>query len=450
MEIDTLYSEESENILIGTLIIDKDNRYNYIFNELTSKDFYQKKLVYLFEAIKKLKLENKPVDVVTLFEYLKFTNELELAGGQQTINDLALLAVDTDIDIKQTIKTIIKYSKKRLLIYICNNAIDSLNNNTDVDEVASSVSTQVSDLITRTVTKSFTGLMNGIIEVMEDVETLIQSGRSTLGLSTPFNDLDILLNGLCAGRFYILGARPSMGKSAFIQQLAEHVAKDNNVLLFSLEMGLKEYTQRSLYRNSGYNQEHLTRGDIPKEQILDAFSKASIQLEPLKLFIVDDDSCTLNTIEKNIQQCKAKNGSCDLVIVDYLQLMKSNDKYKHDDYDIVTDNSKGLKRLARKYKIPIIALAQLSRQVEVRADKRPILADLRDSGSLEQDADVVMFLHRPIVFAPTNYILRDKAELIIAKNRQGQRGKIVNLIFNEKKAEFIEPMKGGLDGTNRR
>lgn len=231
--------------------------------------------------------------------------------------------------------------------------------------------------------------------------------------------------------------------SAIAQQIAEHVAQNKVVLYISLEMSTSEYTQRSIYRRSGYNQDSITRRIIPQIQIFEAFNTATAELNNLKLYIVDDSKCTLATIERNIQECKVKFGACDLVVIDYIQLMKSDDKYKNKDYDIVTDNSKGLKQLARKYKLPILALAQLSREVEKRADKKPILSDLRDSGSLEQDADVVMFLHRPSIDFPDNISLRNKAYLILAKNRQGKRGVSIPMVFNDMRVQFTESINNG-------
>ena len=178
-----------------------------------------------------------------------------------------------------------------------------------------------------------------------------------------------------------------------------------------------------------------------RDEILEAFAKAGSELGNLKLQIIDDSNATLQTVEKNILQCKQQFGSCDLVIIDYLQLMEPVDKRITDDYKIVTDNSQGLKRLARKYKIPILALCQLSRNLESRADKRPILADLRDSGSLEQDADVVMFLYRDEIYNPTNPHSRAKADLIIAKNRAGRRGVVIRFTFDSTKVKFIEEFR---------
>lgn len=428
-----LYSEEIENNLIGILLVDKDSNIK-ILNQVKTTDLYQRSLSYIYNGILELHKSSKPVDIVSVSEYLKFKKELELAGGRSKINELALNA-ELNINIDYQIKTLIKYSKKRNLLSICNQATRDLNNGVDSDEVAVTLSNTAQDILNRSTSTNYQSLASGIIETLDNVGRLIENDNNILGVDTGFNNLNRLLNGLCQGRLYILAARPSVGKSAFAQQISESVAEKKNVLFFSLEMSNDEYAQRSIYRRSGYNQTHLTNKIYSPDVILDAFAKAGAELEPLKLNIVDDSKCTLNIIERNIQQLKAKMGSCDLVVIDYLQLMKSDNKFRREDYDVVTENSKGLKQLARKYKVPILALAQLSRACEQRADKRPMLSDLRDSGSLEQDADVVMFLYRDEIYNPMS---KGTAKLIIAKNRQGQRGRVINLSFNGSKTEFKE------------
>jgi len=163
---------------------------------------------------------------------------------------------------------------------------------------------------------------------------------------------------------------------------------------------------------------------------------ASEKLADLKLYIIDDPECTLSVIENGILNCIAKHGTCDLVCIDYLQLMKAPRKKMKDDYEIVTANSKGLKILARKYNVPVVALCQLSRSLEQRIDKRPILSDLRDSGSIEQDADVVMFIYRDEVYNPNGTNIGG-AELLIRKNRQGRTGKI-DMVFEASRTRFTE------------
>ena len=231
--------------------------------------------------------------------------------------------------------------------------------------------------------------------------------------------------------------------SAIAQQISEHVASqsDKNVVFASLEMSTEEYTQRALFRRCNINQEMLTRGMVDKETIFEKVYQESEAIANENLYIIDNAECTLSEIENGIVNCINKKGSCDLVVVDYLQLMANDNRKETDDYKTVSYNSTGLKKLARKYNVPILALCQLSRSLETRSDKRPILSDLRESGKIEQDADVVMFLFREEVYDPTP-MNKGSAELIVAKQRQGRTG-IINLIFNAGKTEFKERITNG-------
>lgn len=224
--------------------------------------------------------------------------------------------------------------------------------------------------------------------------------------------------------------------SALAQQIAENISKDKNVLFHSLEMKSEQYTKRSIFRLTGLNNDVLMNSPIGVEEAMDRVAQVSEQLSNLQLYIDDSADCTLSSIEKNINQMIDRQGSCDLVVIDYLQLMSSNNKKVYDRFEIVSNNSRGLKRLANKYNIPILCLCQLSRQLEQRLDKRPILSDLRDSGDIEQDADVVMFLYRDELYNP-NPLSKGTAELIVAKNREGTC-RIIPLLFNGAKTEFIE------------
>lgn len=437
--LDSLYSKEAEDNILSILLCD-DSKVTNILSNLKSFDFYQKTHQFIFKAIEDLHKQGKPTDIVSVSELLKFNGELDRVGGRTMLNDLAMEYV-TSRNWEQLTKIIIKFSKLRALTDICRDSIQRLENKDDVDDVATTLSIKANEIMTRTSHTDFVGLDTGFNEFWEDVEILYESETGTLGIPTGITQLDNQLSGLIGGKLYLLGARPSMGKSALAQQIAEYVAQDKQTLFFSLEMSTKEYTSRSVYRRSGYNQEFITRTNEDKDKVLEAFAQAGAELGGLKLKIIDDSNATLKTVEKNILQCKQQFGSCDLVIIDYLQLMEPTDKRITDDYKIVTDNSQGLKRLARKYNIPILALCQLSRNLEGRADKRPILADLRDSGSLEQDADVVMFLYRDEIYNPTNPHSRGKADLIIAKNRAGKRGVVIRFIFDSTRVKFIEELK---------
>lgn len=226
--------------------------------------------------------------------------------------------------------------------------------------------------------------------------------------------------------------------SALAQQIAETVAsnKDKNVVFASLEMGLDEYTQRSLFRKINITQEMLSRG-LVNESIYDKIAKQSEYLSTLNLYILDNPDCTLSDLEAGIMNCINSKGTCDLVVVDYLQLMASDDRKERDPLKVVSRNSSGLKKLARKYNVPVLALCQLSRSLESRMDKRPILSDLRESGTIEQDADVVMFIYRDEVYNKDDPASKGMAELLVSKNRQGRTG-IIDLVFEANKTLFKE------------
>lgn len=224
--------------------------------------------------------------------------------------------------------------------------------------------------------------------------------------------------------------------SALAQQIAENISANHNVLFHSLEMKSAQYTKRSVFRLTGLNNDILTNGRVTVEDAMNRVAEASEQLSKLNLYIDDNSECNLTSIEKNINKMIDKKGSCDLIVIDYLQLMGSNNKKVYDRFEVVSNNSRGLKRLANKYNVPILCLCQLSRQLEQRQDKRPILADLRDSGDIEQDADVVMFLSRDELYT-TNPMSRGKAELIIAKNREGTC-RMIPMLFNSSKTQFLE------------
>lgn len=224
--------------------------------------------------------------------------------------------------------------------------------------------------------------------------------------------------------------------SALAQQIAESVAINHNVLFYSLEMRSEQYTKRSLFRRTGINQDILSTHKIQVDEAMDKLATASEEIANLKLYINDKAECTLTSIELGILKMIKDKGSCDLLVIDYAQLMQSDERSIKDPFQIASRNCTGLKRLANKYNIPILLLAQLNRQVDNRADNRPLLSDLKDSGSYEQDADVIMFLYREELYKPTP-MNRYQAELIIAKNREGMCSTI-QMAFNGSKTEFKE------------
>lgn len=429
-----LSNNDAEKEVLGIALVAPD-KVTDICNMLDKDDFHNKSHKLIFEGIVDLKNKDKEVDIVTVSEWLKFHDKLEQAGGRDYINDLAI-NVTCVSNYKNYCKIILNYSKKRKLISVCEESIQSLNNNVDVEDVGLYLKTKAESVMMEKASDNLSHIINGLDSVVEKISKVLESDNKLLGIPTPYPSLSKAISGFCPGRLYILGARPAMGKSSMAMQIAYEASKENNVVFASLEMGLDEYTERELFGLANTNQDMISNGMITSD-IYEKIFKASEELADRNLFILDDANCKLSTIESAIINCISKKGSCDLVIIDYLQLMASDDKRLKDDYDIVTRNSKGLKKLARKYKVPIIALCQLSRQLETRQDKRPVLSDLRDSGSIEQDADVVMFVYRHEVYYPKEPEGKGKAELIIRKNRQGSC-KTIELVFEASKTKFKE------------
>lgn len=222
--------------------------------------------------------------------------------------------------------------------------------------------------------------------------------------------------------------------SSLVQQIAEYVAQDHNVLFHSLEMKVSQYTKRSVFRRAKINNDMISNANVKDDILFDKIVSVGDSITNLNLFIDDNTKCTLSTVEKNIIKIQQDKGSCDLVVIDYIQLMQSDNRYQQDKREKIGDISTGLKRLALKYDVPIIALAQLSRALEARPDKRPILSDLKESGDLEQDADVVIGLYRDEIYNPHN---KGTAELIVLKNREGAC-RVIPYYFNGSVTEFME------------
>lgn len=436
-DIKDISNTEAERNLLGIILIDNEKA-RIIYNQLKPEDFFENKHKVIFKAMTILLSEGKIADIVTVSERLKFDGALEQAGDRDYINQLALDVITT-VNYKNYVKIVKKYSKKRQLLYMADEVKNLFDEGADVDTVAKYASDVGSNVLLSDSNTNLSSIFNSIDSVMNEIDTVLNSDSKTFGLSTGFKSLDQVLSGLCKGKLYILGARPRVGKSAMAQQIAEYVAQNKNVLFHSLEMKAEQYTKRSIFRRTGLNNEMITRGMITSDDAMNKIAKVGGDLANLNLLIDDNSDCTLKSVEKNILNMRNNKGGCDLVIIDYLQLMKSDVKKMYDRFDIVSRNSRGLKLLANKYNIPILVLCQLSRAVDNRENKRPTLADLRDSGDIEQDADVVMFLYREEIYNP-NPICRGKAELIVGKNREGQ-SRVINMLFNGSKTEFLEELK---------
>jgi len=276
-------------------------------------------------------------------------------------------------------------------------------------------------------------------EVMEYIQNAYERGDTVTGVPTGFTDLDDILSGLQPSALYIVGARPAMGKTAFGLNIATHVAQssDKPVMVFSLEMGHQELAQRVLSSEARVDSSKLRTGKLLEAEWT-RIGKAIGRLE-VPLYLDDNPRVTVMEIRAKARRLKAKAGGLSLIVIDYLQLMTSGGYVENRQLE-VSEISRNLKILARELEVPIVALSQLSRRLEERSDKRPMLADLRESGSLEQDADVVMFLYRDEVYNPDS---QDKgsAEVIVAKHRSGPIG-TKRLVFLGQYTRFDNAARG--------
>lgn len=430
-----MYCEEAEKSLLGILMVD-DRSLVYTMSVLKPKDFHVPANKYIFEAINTVYKEGLDVDIVTVSNQLSKDNKLELVGGRAYVNDLATEVACTS-NYKSYIKLILEESKLRNFVSL-GNEIAKLDSKDDIDDAIVKFTSQATNILTRSDEEEIAHVAEGALEVYNDIERAIESGEQ-MGLSTSFNSLDKSLGGLIGGKFYILAGRPSMGKTALALNIAEAVARDpdKNVLVLSLEMQKKELSKRIMMRYANVNSTMINNGMVDTSS-LSKLSESLCYVSELNLFIEDRTPCTPSKVELAIINMINNKGSCDLVVIDYLQLMDNDGRKTSDSRQgDVSEISRKLKRLANKYNVPIVCLSQLSRAVETRDDKHPKLSDLRESGAIEQDADVVMFVYRGEYYDRDDISLKGLAEIIIAKQRDGACGTLP-FAFNSNRCEFKE------------
>ena len=421
----------TERSLIGVCLTN-NKPLTYIVATLKPQDFIEPKYKYMFEAVVSLYNQSLAVDIVTVSDRLQKDGKLELVGGRNEVNDIALECMST-AGYKSYVKLILEASKRKQLKELAHAVLQEADDIENIDKVIVSLNANATKILTRTEQDNIPAISDGAIEVFDDLERMYESGEP-LGLATPFPKLNNLLGGLQGGKLYILAARPSMGKTAMAINIAEGVAEYKNVLVFSLEMQRKELAKRIMLKKSKTNGYLLQQGRVNAD-IVERMTASLNDIASLNMLVEDRCPCTPSKVELGILNTINSKGSCDLVIIDYLQLMDADSKMK-DRQAAISDISRKLKQLANKYNVPIIALSQLSRALESRENKRPILSDLRESGAIEQDADVVMFVYRDEMYND-DMTSKGKAEVIIAKQRDGELGKI-DYIFNGSQSEFIE------------
>ena len=412
---------DAEEAVLSALLIDNDNLYDVI-EILKPEDFYKKAHQKIYSSILELFSRDEPADLVTVASRLNEKDELEESGGAAllaSIADSAPMAVN-GVHYANIIKG---KASLRALISSASSIIDrALKDHGDVEDIIDFAENQVFQIAESKGGKSFSSLGQLIDMNIDTLEERQGSTGGLSGLSTGYSRLDSLTSGLQKADLIILAARPSMGKTAFALNIARNVAVEERVpvAVFSLEMSKDQLSMRLLTSESKIVSNRLRTGYISQEDWQNATDAAGV-LNEVPIFIDDTPNISSLEVRAKCRRLKMEKG-LGLVVIDYLQLMKA--PFHSDRRDLeIAEISRNLKALAKELEVPVIALSQLNRMLEQRAEKRPLMSDLRESGALEQDADIIAFIYRDEVYnKEENNPNRGKAEIIIAKNRNGSTG----------------------------
>lgn len=415
----TPHSLEAEKAVLGAILVDGD-RFLDVADRLTSADFFRDAHGRIFTAMRELATAGVQLDGLTLRERLKQRGDLDAIGGPAYLYSLTdgvprasnLEAYAQIVSDRATTARLAKAARRILA--------ESEAAEEDAQELLDRAERAIFAVSDKSIRGDFIDATQLVTEGMQAVEKLMETKHGTTGVATGFEELDQMTRGLQPGSFVILAARPSMGKSAFALNLAYHAATHGHgVAFFSLEMSRQELFMR-LVSSVGRLDGHRLQSGYINQSDYTRMNGAFAEIGQSGLFVDDSGTVGVLDLRGKARRLKTKHG-LGLVIVDYLQLMQLG---KAENRNLaVADASRALKLLARELNIPVIALSQLSRETEKRGEKKPMLSDLRDSGALEQDADLVMFIHRPEVYAKTDQN-EGIAEIVIAKHRNGPIGTV--------------------------
>ena len=427
----------AEKSLLGAIMI-KDDVLPEVLSILKPRDFYEKRHEIIFNAMQNLYDQHKPIDLLTLTAELKSSKTLKEIGGAAYLTELSNF-VPAASHAKAYAEIIERASVRRRLIKagteIANKAFED---NADVDNLIGAAEQDLFEVSDKIVKSDYVALNDLLADAFDRLEDLHKNKGALRGLKTGFRDIDKKTAGFQKGDLIIVGARPAMGKTTFAQNLTYNIASINKkgVLFFSMEMAANEIIDRMISDVSGVDNWKMRTGNLSDEEF-QKIGDAMAEMDELPIYIDDTSSMTIMELRNKARRAMHDH-DIGIVVVDYLQLIQGSDRYKGQRVQEVTEISRGLKILARELEIPVVALAQLSRNVTGRDDPRPVLSDLRDSGSIEQDADLVMFLHRPDYYKQNddNYEDTHITELLIAKHRHGAVGKI-ELYFHPELLRFM-------------
>ena len=411
-------SVEAEQAVLGAMLL-KPEAVTTAAEELSADDFYRETHRLIYEAMMELKDRTEPVDLVTLTEQLKKADKLAKIGG---IPALSLIAnsVPTAANVHYHARIVHEKAQLRSLISAATEIAGAAYESADeVEDIMDNADKRILAVSSGKRSKDFVTLQEILLDTLEQIDARYNNKGSITGLPTGFTELDHLTAGLQKSDLILVAARPSMGKTAFTLNIAAHVVlrAREPVAFFSLEMSKEQLVQRLLCSEGRIDSQRLRVGELEEKEWGDLIDTAN-RLSAAPLYIDDTPSITVMELRSKARRLKAEHG-LSLIVIDYLQLMQGRASKNGDNrQQEISEISRSLKALARELNVPVIALSQLSRSVESRQVKRPMLSDLRESGSLEQDADIVMFLYREDYYDPETEN-KNITEVIIAKHRNG-------------------------------
>jgi len=428
------HNTEAEEAVLGSLLIDPEALFQ-VSPFLKPDDFYIQKNDWIYATILNLHERREPIDFVTLCDDLERQGRLEEIGGAAYVTQL-INAVPSAIHVEAYGHIVEQAAIRRRLINAASRIAQlAYQEDQDVDLTVDRAEQALFSVSERRITRDLAPVQEVMRRYYDRIEYLYDHQDEPLGVPTGFIDLDRLLGGLQRSDLILIAARPSVGKTSLGISMARHAADlGQHVAIFSLEMSSEQVVQRMVSAETGIDAQRLRLGDL-REREWPLFVQATGRLSDLPLYIDDTPSISVLQMRTKARRLHAEHG-IDLILVDYLQLMTAGDMRNESRVQEVSYISRSLKGLARELDVPLVAISQLSRAVEQRSDKRPILADLRASGSLEQDADVVMFIYRDEMYNPDTE-QPNIAEVIIAKHRNGPTG-TVQLFFRDRLAQFLD------------
>lgn len=429
---------EAEKSVLGSMFLTKYALEKSI-EELTPESFFLDANSKIFAAIASLATMGTPIDMTTVIAELEKRKQLKEVGDVEYITEVVDY-VPTAANIDEYIKIVAEKATLRKLIDVSTDIVTTgYTSTSSLSDILDDAEKKMLTVVKARKGSEFRTIQDVAQATKTNLEKLAATGSDITGIPSGFSDIDRITAGFHENELIIIAARPAMGKTAFALNLATNIAINSNktVALFNMEMGAEQLMNRMLASLGNINQTKLRTGKLEHND-WKAVDCAISQLYPTKMYIDDTPGMTISEVRAKCRRLASSKDGLDIIIIDYLQLISGSERYAGNRQQEVSEISRSLKTLAMELNIPIIALAQLSRSVEGREDKRPLLSDLRESGSIEQDADIVAFLYRDDYYNKATAIdeVTSKSEFIFAKNRNGSTPTI-NLIFHRDTSKFV-------------